>query len=130
MARGFLTLYKDGIVVDGELFYFCLTGVKGDAEFHVDAGEFIRSYMNVGHVNNLEMCSECLADDNFADVSDHPVWLPSVPWMGSIAYGFSTCQLRLELLFHGIPLSHLHLVSFPSATFTRRFSASETCSTL
>ena len=92
MARGFAALYTSGIEVDGELFYFCLTGVKGDAEFHVDAGEFVRSYYNVGHVNNWEMCSECMANDNFGDVSDNPAWLPTVPCMGlERTSRFTTC---------------------------------------
>ena len=76
MALGFLSLFRDGVVVGNETFHFALIGVKGDAEWHVEAGNFLRSYLTVGHVNNKLMCGECLADDNFGDVSDYPAWLP------------------------------------------------------
>lgn len=77
MARNINTLFWEGIVVNSTRYYFALVGVKGDAEFHVEAGWFQRSFLGVGTVNNLQMCPECDADDNFGDVSDNPVWLPT-----------------------------------------------------
>ena len=78
MAVNFRTLYFEGVEVSSERYYFALIGVKGDAEFHVEAGEFCRSFLTCGTVNSLAMCPECDADDNFGDVSDHPAWLPTV----------------------------------------------------
>ena len=84
IATNLESLFWDGIDVNGTKYYFALIGVKGDAEFHVDAGQFLRSYFTVGTANNLYMCPECEADDNFGDVSNNPIWLPTVP-------GFSLC---------------------------------------
>ncbi|CAL1170886.1 unnamed protein product [Cladocopium goreaui] len=72
------SLFLDGVEVNSTTYHFALIGVKGDAEFHVEAGEFCRSYMTVGTANNLQMCHECEADDNFGDVSDNPSWLNTV----------------------------------------------------
>ena len=84
IATNLESLFWDGIDVNGTKYYFALIGVKGDAEFHVDAGQFSRSYFTVGTANNLYMCPECEADDNFGDVSNNPIWHPSVP-------GFTLC---------------------------------------
>lgn len=78
MAANLSTLFWDGIVINNTRYYFALIGVKGDAEFHVECADLLRSYMTVGTANNLLMCPECDADDNFGDVSDHPAWLPTV----------------------------------------------------
>lgn len=79
MAKDLQSLFWDGVVVDSTTDHFALIGVKGDCEFHVETGEFLRSFMTVGTTNNLYMCPECEADDNFGDVSDNPAWLPTVP---------------------------------------------------
>ena len=93
MAADLRTLFYDGIEVGPSRYYFALVGVKGDAEFHVEAGEFLRSYMTVGTANNLKMCPECEADDNFGDCSDNPVWLSTVPYMCTLeAFLFGLCQ--------------------------------------
>lgn len=78
MAANLYSLFWEGIEVHGKRYRFALIGAKGDAEFHVEAGQFLRSYMTVGTANNLDMCPECHANDNFGDVSDQPAWLPSV----------------------------------------------------
>ena len=78
MANNLEKLFWNGLEINGRTFRFALIGVKGDAEFHVEAGEFQRSYMTVGTTNNLRMCPECHADDNFGDVSDNPAWLSTV----------------------------------------------------
>ena len=72
------SLFLDGVEVNSTTYHFALIGVKGDAEFHVECADLLRSYMTVGTANNLLMCPECDADDNFGDVSDHPAWLPTV----------------------------------------------------
>lgn len=79
IANCFRSLFQDGVCVDDQNFFFALIGCKGDAEFHVHAGEFLRSYMTVGEVNDNPMCPYCDAHtSNFGDVSDSPCWLPSV----------------------------------------------------
>ena len=78
MAANLSTLFWDGVSINSTRYYFALIGVKGDAEFHVECADLLRSYMTVGTANNLLMCPECDADDNFGDVSDHPAWLPTV----------------------------------------------------
>ena len=100
MARNLHALFWEGLQVKGVRYYFAVIGVKGDAEFHVDAGEFLRSYMTVGHKNNLYMCSECEADDNFGDVSDNPVWLATVPWFDRVPcfYFYRTQYICCKLL--------------------------------
>ncbi|CAK9057240.1 Uncharacterized protein SCF082_LOCUS30742, partial [Durusdinium trenchii] len=84
MAQNLCSLFWDGVEVNSQRYHVALVGVKGDAEFHVEAAELLRSFYTVGTVNNLLMCPECHADDNFSDVSDRPVWLgsvgQSVPW--------------------------------------------------
>ena len=92
MASNLRTLFYDGIEMGSSRYYFALIGVKGDAEFHVEAGEFLRSYMTVGTANNLKMCPECEADDNFGDCSDNPVWLSTVPMFKLEVFLFGLCQ--------------------------------------
>ncbi|CAK9035345.1 Uncharacterized protein SCF082_LOCUS21245 [Durusdinium trenchii] len=79
MASELRHLFYQGVEINSVVYHFALIGVKGDAEFHVEAGEFLRSYSNVGTTNNLKCCPDCEADDNFGDVSDNPVGA-SVPW--------------------------------------------------
>ena len=78
MAIQLESLFWNGVEIKSDIWRFALIGVKGDAEFHVEAGRFQRSYMTVGTVNNLKMCPECEANDNFSDVSDNPEWLATV----------------------------------------------------
>lgn len=78
MASELRHLFYQGVEINSVVYHFALIGVKGDAEFHVEAGEFLRSYSNVGTTNNLKCCPDCEADDNFGDVSDNPVWLSTV----------------------------------------------------
>lgn len=81
ISAEFQHLFYHGIFVPeiNRSIHFAVIGVKGDAEFHVDAGRFERSYQTVGHVNSKCMCPWCDANDDFADVSDTPSWYPTVP---------------------------------------------------
>ena len=78
MAANLSTLFWDGVSIRSTQYYFALIGLKGDAEFHVECIDLLRSYMTVSTANNLLMCPECQADGNFGDVSEHPAWLPTV----------------------------------------------------
>ena len=79
IAKCFCLLFEEGLEINGERFHFAMIGCKGDAEFHVDASEFLRSYQTVGTVKDLAMCPYCDAStSNFGDVSDSPCWLDSV----------------------------------------------------
>ena len=79
IAKCYSALFEEGIEINGERFNFAMIGCKGDAEFHVDAGQFLRSFQIVGTVSDHEMCPYCHATtSNFGDVSDSPCWLDSV----------------------------------------------------
>lgn len=143
MALNLKNLYLEGVEVCSTRYYFALIGVKGDAEFHVEAGEFCRSYLTCGTANSLAMCPECDADDNFGDVSDDPAWLPTVTedWnMFLIGFGakglwamFPYCihfLLRLEHLCPGIRKAHHPLPLCHLAINIKLFCTSGICSTL
>jgi len=78
IAKCFQSLFYDGVTCNGAQYWFALIGCKGDAEFHVEAGELTRSYQTVGTKNSIPMCPYCEAADDFGDVSDSPSWLPTV----------------------------------------------------
>ena len=88
MAQNLCSLFWDGVEVNSQRYHVALVGVKGDAEFHVEAAELLRSFYTVGTVNNLLMCPECHADDNFSDVSDRPVWLGSASTLHNCRVSF------------------------------------------
>lgn len=48
MAANLSTLFWDGVSINSTRYYFALIGVKGDAEFHVECADLLRSYMTVG----------------------------------------------------------------------------------
>ena len=82
-------LFKDGILheASGTRFHFAFIGVKGDAEFHWEAGEFNRSYHNTGLKRELMICHQCEAGApnlSFTDCRDTPQWAATIgtsePW--------------------------------------------------
>ena len=89
MADELTQLYTHGLVhqSSNKVFHMALIGVKGDAEFHWEAGEFNRSYHNTGLVNECKMCHQCdagAAGLSFTDCSDSPQWAATIgrsdPW--------------------------------------------------
>ena len=87
MALNIRDQWDTGIQVSNTVYRLGFIGVKGDLEFHQEAGQFDRCYANVGTAKDLAMCPECLAGMpgfNFTDVSNHPAWLDTVgtvsPW--------------------------------------------------
>ena len=66
---------------------FALVGVKGDAEFHWEAGNFTRSYHHTGTKNEAMICPLCEAGGegvSFTDAAPHPAWEATIgasdPW--------------------------------------------------
>lgn len=86
MAECFKTLFHEGLSINGTQWYVACLGCKGDAEFHVEAGQFWRSYQNVGTVTSILCCHHCECADDFSDVSDHPSWLRTAPNLKCIEY--------------------------------------------
>ena len=89
VASELTSLFKDGILheASGTRFHFAYIGVKGDAEFHWEAGEFNRSYHNTGTKKELMICPQCEAGApglSFTDCSDSPAWAATIgasePW--------------------------------------------------
>ena len=88
VADELTSVFNEGIQgPDGSQFRFVFIGAKGDAEWHLEAGKFTRSYHNSGTKAELEMCPLCLAGGpncSFSDVSDSPQWAPTLgaqdPW--------------------------------------------------
>ena len=71
----------------GPVVRAALVGIKGDFEFHLEVGEFSRSYRNVGSKNELPFCPECLAGTPGIpgfEFHSQPKWLASCyssnPW--------------------------------------------------
>ena len=70
-----------------ERYRFVLIGAKGDAEWHFEAGNFNRSFHQIGPQNHLKICPLCDAGAegiSYTDTSSAPEWLPTVgasdPW--------------------------------------------------
>ena len=96
MAINIKDQWDTGIQVSNKTYRLGFIGVKGDLEFHQEAAQFERSYVNVGTVKDLAMCPECLAGMpgfRFTDVADQPAWLETVgtvsPWQDETAHPFS-----------------------------------------
>ena len=73
---------------EGYRFHFAVIGMKGDLEYHAKCGLLTRSYMNVGQVNQIPCCSECLAGGAgypFEDFKTTASWRGTVnqlpPWV-------------------------------------------------
>ena len=88
-AKELRSLFHEGLkhTKSGSQVKFVFIGAKGDSEWHWEAAAFTRSYHRSGTVRNLMVCPLCDAGAegvSFTDVSDAPVWLPTVgasdPW--------------------------------------------------
>ena len=81
-------LFQHGLVTScGVRMRFAVVGCKGDAEFHVEAASFERSYHRSGTVNEAMVCPWCEAGKPglpFTDATDQPCWAASMgssdPW--------------------------------------------------
>ena len=78
-------LFNSGIVIFGQKYYMVCLGLKADQPAQAKAGNFTRSFANLGQ--NKGCCFECLAGLNaypFEEVSAQPAWLATlhaqVPW--------------------------------------------------
>ena len=74
-------MFNQGVHHNGQVYRCACIGVKGDFEFHGEAGMFSRKYANVGNTNAKRMCPECLAGDegiSFTDMSATPRWVDTV----------------------------------------------------
>ena len=80
-------LWDVGVDCEGERFYAGLIGIKGDLEYHLEIGEFSRSYTNIGTINTGAFCPECWAGSagvEAFDAADRPGWVATMdlaePW--------------------------------------------------
>ena len=88
VAEDLIGLFKDGVKVETSQFYGALIGSKGDLKFQAQTvAKLHRSYANVGSVNNIPMCSLCLAGSDNVEMEDdslEPGWLATLfqdrPW--------------------------------------------------
>ena len=71
----------------GKKFFPACVGFKLDMEWMAKVGSLVRSYQNVGHVNQKACCHECeagLRDVPFEDVNEGAKWTTSmyktIPW--------------------------------------------------
>ncbi|CAJ1451398.1 unnamed protein product [Effrenium voratum] len=85
IAQECTKMMTEGVKVRGTQFYPVCLGLKADAPMLVKAGNFNRSFMNMG--KNKGCCWECLAgrdDYPFEDVGTSPVWAETIglvpPW--------------------------------------------------
>lgn len=61
ISRDMASACINGIMCGGQRYFFAVLGMKGDLEYHAKTGMLLRSYQNVGSVNNIPCCHECLA---------------------------------------------------------------------
>ena len=87
LQRELTELFEVGLKgPQNEVWRLALVGVKGDYEYHLECANFTRSYMNIGHRNDLQFCPECEcgAGVNAFDGADVPAWTSTVgqsdPW--------------------------------------------------
>ena len=81
IAESLKGLYCDGLTIAGSTYKVALLGMKGDAEWHVDSGNFSRSFRNCGTANHLMFCPECccgLEEYPLADLREPPRWPESL----------------------------------------------------
>ena len=85
LANESLDLFTEGIRVYGRQFFFVCLGLKADQPAQSKAGNFTRSFANLGR--NKGCCFECMAGLDpypFEEISTSPKWLPTlgtqVPW--------------------------------------------------
>ena len=76
-----------GKVEPGEMIRFAFIAVKGDAEFHWEAGKFTRSYHKTGVKQDYMICPLCEAGRpglSFVDTWEWPAWADTIassdPW--------------------------------------------------
>lgn len=88
IADSLKALYRDGLAIRGETYRVGFIGMKGDAEWHVDCGNFSRSFRNSGTANFLKFCPECSCGSEeypLADLREPPSWPESLysspPWL-------------------------------------------------
>ena len=87
-AKDFIKLFDEGVTINGEKHFAALVASKGDLKFQAKTvANLYRCYGNLGKVNDLNMCSFCLAgqsDFPFEDVQHEPSWSRSLfasrPW--------------------------------------------------
>ena len=91
----------EGLEVKKVRWHFGVLGLRGDAEWHASTGVLSRSYKNIGHVNELECCHECMAGGPllpFEDYGQHAAWKDSVgrlpPWSEQPPYAPIPFELR------------------------------------
>ncbi|CAE7940275.1 unnamed protein product, partial [Symbiodinium sp. KB8] len=88
MADDLCNLFTTGITIDGCTYFAVLVGMKGDLKHMAEKyGSLTRSYANLGKVNDLAMCSHCLAGTPglaWDQASHEPCWANSEfagrPW--------------------------------------------------
>ena len=88
VAQNLVTLFTDGLLVNGVRYYAALVGCKGDLKFQAaTVAHMVRSYMNLGKVKAIPCCSLCLAGTEeipMEDVRHEPLWAQSLfqqrPW--------------------------------------------------
>ena len=80
-------LFYDGITIRGAVFHVALIALKGDAKWRVATGNFFRSYLHLGSVNDHEVCPHDLAGNAahpFEDCTNDATWVStlhqSIPW--------------------------------------------------
>ena len=105
LERSFTQLFHQGLSHGGQVFRVGIIGVKGDYEFHVETGEFQRSYQNIGTVNQRGFCSECCAGEPGTPMMDLN---PTPTWVGSL-YSFDPWSVIPPL--SRIPFAHSKLPS-------------------
>ena len=102
VASNVRDMFDNGVLFQGKLYRCALVGAKGDFEFQLEAGQFNRSYANVGTANDKRCCWECSAGGpgvSFTDMSDTPAWVQTI--------GVEPCwDVGVSPPFHIIPFSH------------------------
>ena len=88
VALDFQQLFQHGVTLSNGMTVFAsLVSIKGDMDFHKKTAKLSRSYANLGSVNLIEICHQCLAggsDFAFEDYNETPAWTQSLyvqrPW--------------------------------------------------
>ena len=80
-------LFYNGISVNNTKYHVGFLGSKGDSKWHVQCGNFTRSFFHLGTVREHEICPYCLGghkDHPFEDCSDKASWISTIgisnPW--------------------------------------------------
>eukprot|EP00438_Fugacium_kawagutii_P026262 Skav211348 [mRNA] locus=scaffold1797:226822:247353:- [translate_table: standard] len=103
LSEDMIDLFENGMQAGGSTWHGILVGVKGDMKWHAEiAGNFTRSYGNLGRKNRLMMCSLChagLPQFPFEEIDHVPAWSTTMgltrPWEADAEPHFA------RIPFHG-----------------------------